>query len=471
MTSLSAHLPKASAGVTALKNASSGSSFVKTDDVALLKALGPLRGHRWQQARPPPVAQAALAPQSMPNFSLHNVRLIGEACGETPKFRQIRMSSALQLPPAISTAICESVPGAGAGVPERWGVPGCAAPLAEQKAAVVKVVGVGYGGSKAIQAMLQQPGLEAAEFFLVAADSESTLDTDTLLREENQIIVGLDKLMGGQLKSQAELEDDLESRLEGADLVVVVAGMGGNTGSIPPVVAKVARRVGALTVGLVTKPFAFEGPRRASLAEKHVAMMKKRTDTLVVVPCDQLLEGKDSEFGVRDAFKLVDAQLRDAVKGLADMLIGSGLVSPNQVDVQSLLTDAGMAHLGVGCASGPERASEAAHAAVASPALQRSMETAQGVMYSITGDASLQLYEIAEISEIIHSHVGGFARANVLFAASADASMAGRVLVSVIAAGLPEPRIVPVNLKQQTGARSQGARLSKRSSSILWSSR
>lgn len=224
MTSWCAHLPKASAGATALKNSASGSCFVKTDDVALLKVPGVLRGQRRQQAGQPPVVQAVLAPQSMPNFSLHNVRLIGEACGETPKFRQIRMSSSLQLPPAISAASFDSVPEAGAGVPYGLGVPGGAAVQEEQTAAVVKVVGVGYGGSKAIQAMLQQPGLEAAEFFLVAADSESTLDSSTLLREENQIIVGLDKLMGGQLKSQAELEDDLESRLEGADLVVVVAG-------------------------------------------------------------------------------------------------------------------------------------------------------------------------------------------------------------------------------------------------------
>lgn len=193
--------------------------------MAFLRLPGVL-GSRQQQG-PGQLARvqaSALAPQSMPNFSLHNVRYVGEAVGETPKLRQIRVASAVQLPPTTDTAACDEMDAAVGGMQLGLPVAGMTEKPQEHKAAVVKVVGVGYGGSKAVQAMLQKPGLEAAEFFLVAADSESTLDPTPSLPETNQIVVGLDKLYGGQVKSQAEMEDDLEARLEGADLVVVVAG-------------------------------------------------------------------------------------------------------------------------------------------------------------------------------------------------------------------------------------------------------
>ena len=303
--------------------------------------------------------------------------------------------------------------------------------------AVIKVVGVGGGGTNAVNRMVDA-GLAGVEFIAVNTDAQALMmsDADTKLHigsaETRGLGAGADPAVGHA--AAHESRDELKEALKGGDMVFVTAGEGGGTGTGgAPVVAELAREIGALTVGVVTKPFGFEGRRRAQQAELGIENLRDRVDTLIVIENDRLLQVVEKKTSVVDAFRMADDELRQGVQGITDLITVPGLVNLDFADVRTIMREAGSALMGIGEASGENRAAEAARAAVSSPLLETSIEGATGILLNITGGSDLGLFEVNEAAEVVTSAADQ--NANVIFGAVIDEAAGDRVRVTVIATG------------------------------------
>ena len=303
--------------------------------------------------------------------------------------------------------------------------------------AVIKVVGVGGGGVNAVNRMIEA-GLRGVEFIAVNTDAQALLmsDADTKLDVGRDLTRGLgagaDPSIGR--KAAEDHEDDIREALEGADMVFVTAGEGGGTGTgAAPVVARVARELGALTIGVVTRPFAFEGRRRATQAEDGVTNLRAEVDTLIVIPNDRLLQIADRNISVVDAFKQADQVLLQGVQGITELITTPGLINVDFNDVKSVMQDAGSALMGIGSATGEGRALAATEQAIASPLLESSIDGAHGVLLFFQGGSDLGLFEISEAANLVRESV--HPEANIIFGNVVDGALGDEVRVTVIAAG------------------------------------
>ena len=306
--------------------------------------------------------------------------------------------------------------------------------------ALIKVVGVGGGGVNAVNRMIDR-GLRGVEFIAINTDAQALLmsDADVKLDVGRDLTRGLGAGADPELGRRAaeDHQEEIEQALAGADMVFVTAGEGGGTGTGgAPVVARIAKSIGALTVGIVTKPFAFEGKRRMSQAEVGVQALKDEVDTLIVVPNDRLLEISDRTISMLEAFETADRVLLAGVQGITDLITTPGLINLDFADVKSVMQDAGTALMGIGSARGADRAIKAAELAVASPLLESSIEGAQGVLLSIQGGSNLGLYEINDAAKLVEEAV--HPDANIIFGAVIDDSLGDEVRVTVVAAGFDE---------------------------------
>jgi cell division protein FtsZ len=306
--------------------------------------------------------------------------------------------------------------------------------------AQIKVIGVGGGGSNAVNRMIES-GLKGVEFIAVNTDAQALY----LSKAEHKIQIGTKLTRGlgaganpeiGQ-KAAEESRDEIVAALKGADMVFVTAGMGGGTGTgAAPIVAQIAKELGALTVGVVTKPFAFEGRKRSSQAETGTANLKAKVDTLIVIPNEKLLQVVDKNTSINDAFRIADDVLRQGVQGISDLIAVPGLINLDFADVKTIMQETGTALMGIGSSSGENRAAVAARAAISSPLLETSIEGARGVLLNITGGPGLGLFEVNEAAEIIAQAADP--EANIIFGAVIDENMKEEVRVTVIATGFDQ---------------------------------
>ena len=303
--------------------------------------------------------------------------------------------------------------------------------------AVIKVVGIGGGGVNAINRMIEV-GLKGVEFIAVNTDAQALLmsDADVKLDVGRELTRGLGAGANPDVgrKAAEDHREEIEEVIKGADMVFVTAGEGGGTGTGgAPVVAGIARKLGALTIGVVTRPFAFEGRKRASQAEAGIEALRSECDTLIVIPNDRLLQISDRNVSVMDAFKSADQVLLSGVQGITDLITTPGLINLDFADVKSVMSGAGSALMGIGSARGDNRAVAAAELAIASPLLEASMEGAHGVLLSISGGSDLGLFEIHEAATLVAD--SAHAEANIIFGAVIDDALGDEVRVTVIAAG------------------------------------
>ena len=307
--------------------------------------------------------------------------------------------------------------------------------------AKIKVVGVGGGGGNAISRMVEAK-IQGVEFIGVNTDAQDLHHTNAGLKIHigKNVTRGLGAGMNPDIGRQAaeENKDDIHEALKGADMVFVTCGLGGGTGTgAAPVIAEVARETGALTVGVVTKPFAFEGTQRARIAEEGLNSLKERVDTLITIPNDKLLSIIERNTSLTDAFAIVDDVLRQAVQGISDLVVKPGIVNVDFADVKAIMQDAGSALMGIGKATGEERAIEAARSAVNSPLLELSIDGARGVLFSVSGGEDLTMYEINEAAKVITDSIHPDAK--VIFGAVMDDQLSkGELRVTVIATGFSE---------------------------------
>jgi cell division protein FtsZ len=303
--------------------------------------------------------------------------------------------------------------------------------------AVIKVVGIGGGGVNAVNRMIEV-GLKGVEFIAINTDAQALLmsDADVKLDIGRELTRGLGA--GAQPEVGGKAADDhaeeIEEVLKGADMVFVTAGEGGGTGTGgAPVVARIARSLGALTIGVVTRPFAFEGRKRANQAEEGIEALREEVDTLIVIPNDRLLSISDRQVSVLDAFKQADQVLLQGVSGITDLITTPGLINLDFADVKSVMSNAGSALMGIGSARGEDRSVAAAEMAVSSPLLEASIDGAHGVLLSIAGGSDLGLFEINEAAALVSQ--AAHAEANIIFGATIDDALGDEVRVTVIAAG------------------------------------
>jgi cell division protein FtsZ len=303
--------------------------------------------------------------------------------------------------------------------------------------AVIKVVGVGGGGTNAVNRMVEA-GITGVEFIAVNTDAQALLMTDADVKihigskATRGLGAGADPGVG--LEAAQESRDELKEALKGADMIFVTAGEGGGTGTGgAPVVAELGRELGALTVGVVTKPFGFEGRRRADQAELGIQNLRDRVDTLIVIENDRLLQVVDKRTPVTEAFRIADDILRQGIQGITDTITVPGLVNLDFNDVRTVMADAGSALMGIGSASGDTRAVDAANAAVSSPLLETTLDGATGVLLNISGPPDVGLFEVTEAAEVVTAHADP--NANVIFGAVVDESLKDEIRVTVIATG------------------------------------
>ncbi|OUV16189.1 MAG: cell division protein FtsZ [Cellulomonadaceae bacterium TMED98] len=311
--------------------------------------------------------------------------------------------------------------------------------------AVIKVVGVGGGGVNAVNRMIER-GLRGVEFIAINTDAQALLmsDADVKLDIGRELTRGLGAGADPEIGRRAAEDhaEEIEQALTGADMVFVTAGEGGGTGTGgAPVVARIARSVGALTVGVVTKPFSFEGKRRQAQAETGVEALRDEVDTLIVVPNDRLLELGDPTISMIQAFETADHILLAGVQGITDLITTPGLWNLDFADVKSVMQYAGTALMGIGASRGADRAIKAAELAMASPLLETSIEGAQGVLISFQGGSNLGMLEINDAAKLVEGAV--HPDANIIFGAVIDDSLGDEVRVTVIAAGFVEPQQTP----------------------------
>jgi cell division protein FtsZ len=304
--------------------------------------------------------------------------------------------------------------------------------------AVLKVVGVGGGGTNAVNRMIEA-GLRGCEFIAVNTDAQALLmsEADQKIhigsRTTRGLGAGADPKVGEA--AAAESRDELKDVLKGADMVFITAGEGGGTGTgAAPIIAEIAmEELKALTVGVVTRPFSFEGRKRAEQAQFGIRTLRDKCDTLIIIPNDRLLQVVEKQTSVVEAFRQADEVLRQGVQGITDLIMIPGLVNLDFADVRTIMTDAGSALMGIGEAEGESRAAEAARVAVSSPLLEASVEGATGILLNITGGSDLGLFEVNEAAEVVTGAAD--LNANVIFGAVIDESLRGKVRVTVIATG------------------------------------
>ncbi len=314
----------------------------------------------------------------------------------------------------------------------------------EENFARIRVIGVGGGGSNAVNRMIQAQMMNI-EFIAVNTDAQALLMAET----PNRIRIG-DKLTRGLgaggnpaigAKAAEESSEELFEALKGSDMVFITAGMGGGTGTgASPVVAQLAKEAGALSVGVVTKPFSFEGAKRRQAAEEGIAALKQHVDTLITVPNDRLLQIADKKMPLSEAFRLADDVLRQGIQGISDLITMPGLINLDFADVKAIMSEAGSALMAIGEGAGDSRATDAARQAISSPLLDIDISGARGVLFNITGGLDLTLFEVTEAAEIISK--AAHPEANIIFGAVQDPIFDGRVKVTVIATGF-ENRTAP----------------------------
>src|SRR6187397_1550863 len=332
--------------------------------------------------------------------------------------------------------------------------------------AVIKVVGVGGGGTNAVNRMVDA-GLGGVEFIAVNTDAQALLmaDADVKIHIGSAATRGLgagaDPAVG--LAAAQESRDELKEALKGADMIFVTAGEGGGTGTGgAPIIAELGRELEALTVGVVTKPFGFEGRRRAEQADGGIQNLRERVDTLIVIENDRLLQVVEKTTPILESFRMADDILRQGVQGITDLITVPGLVNLDFADVRTIMRDAGSALMGIGMARGEDRAKAASNAAVSSPLLETTLDGATGVLLNITGPPDIGLFEVNEAAEVVTGHADP--NANVIFGAVIDESMGDEVRVTVIATGFggrPRRRRVeapgtPVARSRASSARTDG---------------
>ncbi|MGH3352611.1 MAG: cell division protein FtsZ [Nocardioides sp.] len=308
---------------------------------------------------------------------------------------------------------------------------------AQNYLAIIKVVGIGGGGVNAVNRMIEV-GLKGVEFIAINTDAQALLmsDADVKLDIGRELTRGLGAGANPGVGENAAEDhaDEIEEVIKGADMVFVTAGEGGGTGTGgAPVVARIARSLGALTIGVVTRPFAFEGRRRANSADEGITKLREEVDTLIVIPNDRLLSISDRNVSVMDAFRQADQVLLQGVSGITDLITTPGLINLDFADVKSVMSNAGSALMGIGSARGDNRSVEAAEMAVSSPLLEASIDGAHGVLLSIAGGSDLGLFEINEAAALVADSV--HEEANIIFGATIDDALGDEVRVTVIAAG------------------------------------
>ncbi len=306
--------------------------------------------------------------------------------------------------------------------------------------AVIKVVGIGGGGVNAVNRMIEE-GLKGVEFIAINTDAQALLmsDADVKLDVGRELTRGLGAGANPDVGARAaeDHREEIEEVLKGADMVFVTAGEGGGTGTGgAPVVAQVARSLGALTIGVVTRPFGFEGKRRAAQADAGIERLRSEVDTLIVIPNDRLLSISDRHVSVLDAFKAADQVLLSGVQGITDLITTPGLINLDFADVKSVMSGAGSALMGIGSSRGDDRAVAAAEMAISSPLLEASIDGAHGVLLSIQGGSDLGLFEINEAAQLVANSAAP--DANIIFGAVIDDALGDEVRVTVIAAGFDE---------------------------------
>lgn len=301
----------------------------------------------------------------------------------------------------------------------------------------IKVIGVGGGGNNAVNRMIEA-GVKGIEFIAINTDKQAL----GFSRAEYKLQIGekLTKGLGAGAnpeigkKAAEESRNEIQEALKGADMIFITAGMGGGTGTgAAPVVAEIAKEMGVLTVGVVTKPFMFEGRRRMIHAEKGVEELKNRVDTLVTIPNDRLLQVVEKKTTIMEAFKIADDVLRQGIQGISDLIAVPALINLDFADVKTIMLEQGLAHMGIGKASGENRATEAAKQAIHSPLLETSIEGARGVLLNITGGPNLGLFEVNEAADLIRESVDP--DANIIFGAGIDENLKDEIKITVIATG------------------------------------
>lgn len=332
--------------------------------------------------------------------------------------------------------------------------------------AKIKVIGVGGGGCNAVNRMIASD-VTGVEFWAVNTDAQalSRATAPNSLQVGEKLTRGLGA--GGNpsigQKAAEESRDEISNALEETDLVFITAGMGGGTGTgAAPIVAEVAKEMGCLTVGVVTRPFTFEGRRRTSQGEEGIAALQTRVDTLIIIPNDKLLSVIDERTPVQDAFRVADDILRQGVQGISDIITIPGLVNVDFADVRAVMADAGSALMGIGTASGKSRAAEAATGAISSPLLESSIQGAKGVVFNITGGSDLTLHEVNTAAETIYEGVDP--NANIIFGAVIDdGKMEGEIRITVIATGFSgEETSKPTKKEAKTTATKKPTPLSQK---------
>ena len=303
--------------------------------------------------------------------------------------------------------------------------------------AIIKVIGVGGAGNNAVNRMVDS-GIEGVEFVTVNTDRQALLlsKAGTKIQIGEKITRGLGAGANPDIGAQAaeESKAEISEAIKGADMVFVTAGMGGGTGTgAAPIVASIAKEMGILTIAVVTKPFTFEGKKRLTQAERGIESLKGKVDTLVVIPNDKLLQIIDRKTSIVEAFKMADDVLRQGVQGISDLIKVPGLVNLDFADVKTIMLNTGMAHMGIGRASGENRAEDAAKQAIQSPLLETTIEGARGVIINVTGGENLGLHEVNTAAELVQRSVDP--EANIIFGAVIDKSLDEDIVITVIATG------------------------------------
>jgi len=308
--------------------------------------------------------------------------------------------------------------------------------------AIIKVIGVGGAGNNAVNRMIAS-GIKGVEFISVNTDRQALKNSNasTKIQIGEKVTRGLGAGANPDIGAQSAEENKTEiaESLRGADMVFVTAGMGGGTGTgAAPIVASCAKEMGILTIGVVTKPFTFEGKKRLSQAERGIESLKTKVDALVVIPNDKLLQIIDRKTSMVDAFIMADDVLRQGVQGISDLIANPGLVNLDFADVKTIMLNTGMAHMGIGRATGENRAEDAAKQAIQSPLLETSIEGARGVIINITGSSSIGLQEINTAAELVQRSVDP--EANIIFGTAIDESLEDEIVITVIATGFDKDR-------------------------------
>jgi cell division protein FtsZ len=326
-------------------------------------------------------------------------------------------------------------------------------------AARIKVIGVGGGGSNAVNRMIASD-IEGIEFWTMNTDAQALSHSDATRRIQlgQKLTRGLGA--GGNpaigQKAAEESREEIAQALEGADLVFITAGMGGGTGTgAARIVAEVAKEMGALTVGVVTRPFTFEGRRRTNQAEEGISGLQSQVDTLIIIPNDKLLQAINEQTPVQEAFRIADDVLRSGVQGISDIITIPGLINVDFADVRTVMADAGSALMGIGEGSGKSRAREAAIQAITSPLLESSIEGARGVVLNITGGTDMTLVEVNTAAETIYEVVDP--NANIIFGAVIDPQMQGEMRITVIATGFTGEISEPINRSRTANTTTRAA--------------